>query len=184
MKEDRVPSVKREQENETMKLKRSIFPVLGTLIAAFALVGSSNAVPTATPATPDEIQQQIKKSTAQLTLVHVWATWCDPCREEFPELVKVMSEFPSVEYILISADNPADKESVEEFLEEYKSPVGSLISTELNQKFIESLSPNWNGTLPSTFIFKNGKRASEWDGKRTLEEYSEQIKKLQPPNKE
>jgi thiol-disulfide isomerase/thioredoxin len=182
MKKDRVPSVKREQENHTMNLKSAFFPTFGTLVAVIALVGQSNAAPSATPATPDEIQQQIQKSTAPLTLVHVWATWCDPCREEFPELVQVMHTFPAVKFILISADNPSEKESVEKFLEEYKSPVGSLISTELNQKFIESLSPNWNGTLPSTFIFKDGKCVSEWDGKRSLEEYTEQIKKLQTPN--
>ncbi|MDF7806705.1 TlpA disulfide reductase family protein [Pontiellaceae bacterium B12219] len=167
-----------------MKLKSAYFPTLGILIAVFSLVGTSGAAPTATPATPDEIQQQIGKSTAPLTLVHVWATWCDPCREEFPELVQVINTFPSVKFILISADNPAEKKSVEEFLEKYKSPVGSLISTELSQKFIESLSPNWNGTLPSTFIFKGGKCVSEWEGKRTLEEYTELIEKLNPTNKE
>ena len=26
-------------------------------------------------------------------LVNFWATWCDPCQEEFPELVKIDGEF-------------------------------------------------------------------------------------------
>ncbi|MDF7800696.1 TlpA disulfide reductase family protein [Pontiellaceae bacterium B1224] len=158
--------------------KYRTFSAIGISLAAILLASCSPSAPVATPATPQEIQQQIQTSEAPLTLVHVWATWCDPCRDEFPELVKIMQNFQSLEVVLISADAPDKTEEVETFLTEYQSPVGSLITTELNQKFIETLSPKWGGALPATFFFRDGKIVSEWEGKRTYDEYVETIETL------
>jgi thiol-disulfide isomerase/thioredoxin len=145
------------------------------LVAALLLSACQPPQPSAQPATPSEIGQRIAMSKAPLTLVHVWATWCDPCRAEFPELVEIMNHYPKLEVVLISADAPADKDAVEAFLLEYNSPEGSLITTELTQAFIESLSPKWGGALPASFFFQDGKIVREWEGKRTYEEYEETI---------
>lgn len=161
-----------------MMIRYSTFPKIGIMAATILLFACNPPAPVATPATPNEIQQEIEISKAPLTLVHVWATWCDPCRDEFPELVKVINTFQSLEVILISADDPAEATAVEEFLIEHQSPVGSVITTELNQKFIETLSPNWDGALPATFFYREGKLVSEWEGKRTFEEYAETIETL------
>jgi thiol-disulfide isomerase/thioredoxin len=38
-------------------------------------------------------------------LVNFWATWCDPCREEFPDLVKLDAEYKGkIDFITISLD--------------------------------------------------------------------------------
>src|SRR5690606_28209836 len=38
-------------------------------------------------------------------LVNFWATWCDPCREEFPELVELDHEYKGkIDFITISLD--------------------------------------------------------------------------------
>src|ERR687884_723345 len=52
-------------------------------------------------------------------LINFWATWCDPCREEFPDLVKIDTEFRSkgLDFIAISLDDPPDvKTKVPAFL--------------------------------------------------------------------
>jgi len=133
--------------------------------------------PKALPATPDAIRAEIESSEAPLTLVHAWATWCAPCREEFPELLKTYAEYrdQGLKLILVSADEPDDLASVEVFLTEQGSPIGSLVATELSQKFIETLSPKWAGSLPASFFYADGKRVAEWEGKRTFEEYKEVI---------
>jgi thiol-disulfide isomerase/thioredoxin len=160
-----------------MMIRLIVYFQLG-LLATFTLSGCKPAPPTAKPASPEQIEIAIDSSEAPLTLVHVWATWCDPCREEFPELVKVMHEFPSMGVVLISADSPKEIENVQTFLVDHNSPADSLITTELNQKFIETLSPNWGGALPATFFFRNGKCVSEWEGKKTFEHYKETIENL------
>ena len=117
-------------------------------------------------------------------MVHVWATWCDPCRDEFPELVEVMTHYPDLNIILVSADDPAEKEQIEAFLIEQGSPMGSLVSTELNEAFITALSPQWAGSLPSTFFYHNGNLVREWEGKRTFDDYSKTIEQLLKNGKE
>ncbi len=154
--------------------------VLFGLFSVMMLSGCGSRPAEAVPASLAEIREQMDASSAPLTLVHVWATWCPPCRAEFPELVKVQEQFADngVKLILISADEPADAASVAEFLAENQCPVDSLITTELDGKFIEMLSPNWGGALPASFFYVEGELRTEWEGMRSFEQYAEAINKL------
>ena len=151
--------------------------LLITGLSACLLSACKPPVPEARPATPAEIASKIQ-STETLTMVHIWATWCDPCRDEFPELMHVIREFPQLEVLLVSGDDPAELDAVNSFLIDHESPVGSLVSTELNREFIETFSPEWAGSLPATFFYRDGTLVEEWEGKRTFEEYKEAIEML------
>jgi thiol-disulfide isomerase/thioredoxin len=135
-------------------------------------------------ASPVQINQTIRNSDAALTLVHVWATWCDPCREEFPELLRAYREAheQGLALLLISADDPADLKTVNDFLRQHQSPVNSLVSTELTEEFIELFSTNWSGALPASFfIDANGQLVAEWSGQRSYSEYLQTIDQLLKP---
>src|SRR2546430_1309090 len=41
-----------------------------------------------------KILQRDPKDTRPL-LINFWATWCDPCRDEFPDLVKIDADYPA-----------------------------------------------------------------------------------------
>ncbi len=144
---------------------------------AAVLTSCKPARPAAVPAAPSEMAARIQNAEG-LTMVHIWATWCDPCREEFPEVVHVLQEYPELSVILVSGDDPKDLDAVNAFLLEHHSPVGSLVATELSQEFIETFSPEWAGTLPATFFYQDGRLLKEWSGKRTFEEYRETIETL------
>ena len=149
-------------------------------LALIPLLFSCRPPPEVTPTQPADIANQIRTSNARLVLVHVWATWCDPCREEFPELMRVLRKYKTDTLlpILVSADDPADLQAVEAFLIESESPTGSLVATDLSQTFIESLSPNWSGAMPATFLYRSdGKLIAEWEGKRSYEHYITAIEK-------
>ena len=58
----------------------------------------------------------------KVLLVNLWATWCGPCRQETPELVKLHKEFrlQGVEVIGLSTENPeASADAVREFVHKY-----------------------------------------------------------------
>ncbi|MBN2161723.1 MAG: TlpA family protein disulfide reductase [Pontiellaceae bacterium] len=145
------------------------------------LFGCSPAPPQGKPASPAEIRAKIDTSKDRLLMVHVWATWCDPCRDEFPELLKAYRKTHplGLEMMLVSADDPTDPATVNEFLQEHKSPMNSLITTELDQNFIETLSPAWQGALPATFFYDSeGNLLEEWQGRRTYADYVATIERL------
>jgi peroxiredoxin len=59
----------------------------------------------------------------KVVLVNLWATWCGPCRNEIPELVKLHKEFHSqgVEMVGLSTEDPdGSAEGVRSFVREYK----------------------------------------------------------------
>lgn len=149
--------------------------------AAWIAAACGPKPPEVRTATPTAIRTKIKQSKAPLTLVHVWATWCQPCREEFPELMLVEQTYreKGVAFLLVSADNPETPQTVETFLNEQNSRIGSLISTELNQSFIEMLSPNWTGALPATFFYDaQGRLLHEWEGTRSRAHYENSIQRF------
>ena len=59
----------------------------------------------------------------KVMVVNLWATWCGPCRQEIPELVKLHKEFHSrgVEMIGLSTENPdASAEKVRKFIQDFQ----------------------------------------------------------------
>ena len=64
--------------------------------------------------TADELGKRLQQSRAPLTLVHVWATWCVPCREELPIVLRVRQAYTNrgLEVILVSADPPDTRAAV------------------------------------------------------------------------
>src|SRR5215207_57363 len=47
---------------------------------------------------------------ARPLLVNFWETWCVPCREEFPDLVKIRGQYDEsrLDFVLVSLDDPSD----------------------------------------------------------------------------
>jgi thiol-disulfide isomerase/thioredoxin len=59
----------------------------------------------------------------KVVVVNFWATWCGPCRQEIPELVKLHKEFQSrgVEVIGLTSEDPgASAEKVRKFIQDFQ----------------------------------------------------------------
>ena len=95
------------------------------------------------------------KPNGKPLLVNFWATWCDPCREEFPELVKLNNDYKGkIDFITISLDDLADiNTAVPQFLIEMKADMPAyLLVTQDEGAAISSVSKDWSGGLPFTML--------------------------------
>ncbi|MBA3571249.1 MAG: redoxin domain-containing protein [Pyrinomonadaceae bacterium] len=98
-----------------------------------------------------------RESTARPLLVNFWATWCDPCREEFPDLVKRYQQFrpQGLDMIAVSLDDLADiKTEVPKFLRQMRATMPAyLLNVPDPDQIISTVDPQWSGALPATFLY-------------------------------
>ena len=109
------------------------------------------------PINVDGLKDLISKSKDKPLLVNFWATWCEGCRDEFPDLVKVDSDFrpKSLDFVTVSLDDPGDiKTKVPEFLALMKATMPAyLLDVSDPEPAINAMDPKWQGDLPATFLY-------------------------------
>jgi len=121
---------------------------------------------------------------ARPLLVNFWATWCVPCRKEFPDLVKIDAEYRGreIEFALVSADDVSEiKTTVPKFLREMRaaSMPAYLLNATDTEAAIAQVDPAWGGELPATFLFdRQGKLAYKHFGVIKPAELREAIDKV------
>jgi len=97
----------------------------------------------------------IKAPGAQAVLVNVWASWCEPCREEMPDLVRFYRDHRAqgLRVVLISADDDDQRAEVARILGALGFDGPAFIKRGNDMSFIDALDPKWKGALPATFLF-------------------------------
>ena len=118
-------------------------------------------------------------------LINFWATWCDPCREEFPDLVEIDKEYKGkIDFITISLDDPADiQTTVPKFLSSMKAEMPAyLLKTADESAVISSISKSWAGGMPFTALYNTkGELAYFREGKVVMATLREELNKLVAP---
>ena len=93
-------------------------------------------------------------------LVNFWATFCDPCRDEFPDLVKIDKQYRpnSLEFVTVSLDDIDQiKTDVPKFLDSMKATMPAyLLNVTDPEPAINFIDKRWQGDLPATYLY-NGK---------------------------
>ena len=90
-------------------------------------------------------------------LVNFWATFCDPCRDEFPDLVKIDKDYRphSMDFVTVSLDDVTDiKTGVPKFLGEMNATMPAyLLDTSDPEPAINFIDRRWRGDLPATYLY-------------------------------
>jgi len=129
------------------------------------------------------LRETIARERGKVVLVNFWATWCVPCREEFPELARLQRKLggEGLRVLGISTDLARDVPAVQKFLEQQNPgfPNYRKKSGGDDQDFINSVDPSWGGELPFTAVFgRDGKKAKVFSGAHTYREYERELRRL------
>jgi len=100
--------------------------------------------------------RELIKPKGKPLLINFWATWCDVCREEFPDLVKIHQEYGTqIDVVVISLDYPVEiNRDVPKFLSEVNAKMPAyLLKSEDETVAANIVSEKWQGGLPFTVLF-------------------------------
>jgi thiol-disulfide isomerase/thioredoxin len=96
---------------------------------------------------------------ASLRIVHFWATWCVPCREEIPSLLRASRELAGVSLVAVAVDD--ERADIEKFFEG-SVPREIVIPADTAAHKLYGVS-----TLPDTYLVnRNGRLIERIHGAR------------------
>ena len=126
------------------------------------------------------IEHLVHRRDGKILFLNIWATWCQPCVEEFPDIVKLYAEYrgAGVDFAAISVDYPDEVESkIKPFLINLHVPFTVYVANvKKDEDFINALNPSWSGAVPATFIFDgNGRKRAFMYGQKTFNFFKAEI---------
>lgn len=135
-----------------MRFCASLCRVLALAFLAFVSPAGA-ATPAPEPADAQAILRAVRAPGAKVVLLNIWATWCDPCRAEMPDMVQFYRahQKDGLRMVLVSADDEAKAAAA--FLASLGVDFPTFIKRGDDMAFINSLDASWSGELPATFLF-------------------------------
>ena len=134
--------------------------------------------PSPVATTSADLQSRIRGASGRVVLVNAWATWCVPCREEMPDLLRLRREFGSrgLELMLVSADFDDAVPEARAFLGKLGVNFPTWQKKQRDQEFIDGLDPSWSGALPFSVLHdRKGRRIASWEGRESYEQMRARI---------
>ena len=128
---------------------------------------------------PDESghPQALKQYAGKIVVLNFWATWCEPCREEMPELSKLNDAYKNKNVIVLGVAID-DVGAVSNFLKETKVSYPLFAADMDGMQYATNLG-NDKDVLPFTVIIKaDGTVAKTYFGRITKPLLEETLSKL------
>jgi thiol-disulfide isomerase/thioredoxin len=168
------------------RLKTGQRRLAGFLLLMLAAACSSSRVPPEPPAPASIVNlnekgwQEIRaRYRGRVLLVNFWATWCEPCREEFPAIVKLYQNYRGggLSVVAISMDEPESVPAIQEFLKSQGAQFGSYRHNFRDfAALIDTINPRWGGGIPASFLYDpQGRLVSSWQGATNYEEFESAV---------
>lgn len=101
---------------------------------------------------PNGQEQSLKPFEGKTVILNFWATWCEPCREEMPELSALHEELKSKNAVVLGLAID-DVDAIKEFTKEMQVSY-PLFAGEMGGMEIATQLGNNKGVLPYTVIIK------------------------------
>jgi len=126
------------------------------------------------------IEHLLHNRSGKILFLNVWATWCQPCVEEFPDIIRLYGQYHNagVDFAAISVDYPDEIESkILPFIDSRSVPFKVYVTNiKKDEDFINALDSSWSGAVPATFIIDaNGKQKSAMYGQKPFNFFKTKI---------
>jgi thiol-disulfide isomerase/thioredoxin len=133
------------------------------------------------------LKQAIAREKGRVVLLNFWATWCVPCREEFPSLSQLQQKHrkSGLTVLGVSTDFQKQRPEVEKFLGQLRPSFANYRkkSGGDDQDFIEAVDPSWGGELPFSVLYdRTGKKVKIYSGKLEIPAVEREIVRLLAPS--
>jgi thiol-disulfide isomerase/thioredoxin len=123
----------------------------------------------------------VAKYRGKGVLVEFWATWCEPCHNEYPLVVSLAKEYAPQGLVVVgvSLDEDSDMNLVRKFLAQnhpgfpnYRQKPGIDADA-----FYQGVNPEWKGSMPETaFYARDGHLARNFFGERQRDAFVDAIR--------
>jgi thiol-disulfide isomerase/thioredoxin len=116
---------------------------------------------------PIDIDGAIKMQRGKIVVVDIWATWCVPCKKEFPHLVELHQKRAKDGVVCMSVawDSADDRDKALEFLQQRGATFPNFLlnkdDKDGTQKWLDAYDI---GPIPVVLVFgRDGKLAKKFD---------------------
>lgn len=101
---------------------------------------------------------RMSEHKGQVVLVNYWATWCQPCREETPGLVRMAHEVPGLAVVGVSVDQ-GSRDKVKEFVRVFGVGYPVAFPEKMSQ-----VAQGMTGVPTTILVDKAGRVAKTYEG--------------------
>jgi len=126
------------------------------------------------------VAKVLAKYKNKVVVANFWATWCGPCREEFPDLVKLYHKYRDQGLVVLgfSMDDTDSIDQVRKFIRDTQADFPHyLVDAQDLENFINAVDQDWPGAIPTTFIYdRKGKLAKRLIGSQELGDFEREVK--------
>ncbi|MFO0804732.1 MAG: TlpA disulfide reductase family protein [Gemmataceae bacterium] len=119
----------------------------------------------------DGLEKEVKSRKGKPVLVEFWATWCGPCRSDFPKFVAIHEQYADrgLECLSVSfeRDPEADSDRALRFLKSQQATMANFLWTERTERGADGLERafGYPGGIPYAALFgRDGVRIAPAEG--------------------
>ena len=132
-----------------------------------------------------ELRKELDARRGKVVLLNFWATWCGPCKEEIPDLVRLQKDLGEKGLVILgmSMDETKDRQAVLDLIREEKINYSIFVrkagADGSIARLVDPIDRKFAGSIPATYVFD---RAGKQSGAPLsgLQDYDDLRKAVEP----